>query len=291
MHRPIASLLAPLLLLMAACGGGEEPPTVVDEPTGDPQRVIALAPSAAEVMHFLDLDDRVVGVGDYVEWPPELAAKPRLGGLFNPDFERIVALEPDLAILLTSEESLRGRLEEVGIEVLTVPSDTLGDIEFAVRQIAERLGADEAGEAFLKQWRQDLAPQVVSQSLRVAMVVGREPQRLGDLLVAGPDTFYDQLLSRLGARNVFADVDVRYPQIGIEEILVREPDAVLEIQPLRVPETRVEALAADWSGIGDLVVPCVEVIDGPAVVIPGPRLPDVLDQMRRALESCIAVRS
>jgi excinuclease ABC subunit B len=42
----------------------------------------------------------------------------------------IVALEPDLAILLTSEESLRGRLESIGVEVLTVPSDTLGDYEF-----------------------------------------------------------------------------------------------------------------------------------------------------------------
>jgi ABC-type hemin transport system substrate-binding protein len=60
-------------VLHACGGGGSDPPS-----DGSPQRIIALAPSVAEALHVLGLDDRVVGVGDYVTWPPELSATRRL---------------------------------------------------------------------------------------------------------------------------------------------------------------------------------------------------------------------
>lgn len=260
-----------------------------EAPDETAQRIIALAPSAAETLHVLGLSDRVVGVGDYVNWPPELARKKRLGGLFNPDFESIVALAPDLAILLTSEVSLRGRLEAVGIEVLVVPSESLGDVEVAVKSIAELCGVEEKGQEFLRQWRVDLLPDPLGEPMRVALVVGREPRRLGDMVVAGPGTFFDQLLSRLGVSNAFYDAESHYPQVGLEEILRRRPDAVLEIQPMVVPRFREAALRRDWSQLDRLTegVPCIEIVAGMHVLVPGPRLPQVFAQLRGALESCL----
>jgi len=286
MKRTALLLLIPLALV-AGCRPGLPEDAELAAPVG-PRRIIALAPSVAEVVSVLGLSDRVVGVGDYVTWPPELAAKKRLGGLFNADFESIVALRPDLAILLESEESLRSRLEDVGVEVLTVPSDSLSDIEFAVGAIADRCGVKERGEEVLRQWRLDLAPKPLPVSLRVALVVGREPRRLGDMVVAGPSTFFDQLLRRLGASNAFGDVGTLYPQVGIEEILRRRPDVVVEIQPLTVPQSREAALEKDWAGLADLAGggPCVAIVDGPHVLVPGPRLPQVYGELRAALEAC-----
>lgn len=257
-----------------------------------PQRIIALAPSAAETLHVLGLSQRVVGVGDYVNWPPELASKKKLGGLFNPDFESIVALAPDLAILLESEVSLSSQLEAVGIEVLVVPSESLGDVERAVELIAERCGVAERGADFLRQWRLDLRPDPIGESLRVALVVGREPQRLGDMVVAGPGTFFDQLLSRLGVSNAFYDGDSHYPQVGLEEIIRRRPDVVLEIQPFHLHEPREEALRYDWAQLDRLGegLACIEFVGGNHVLIPGPRLPQVLAELRVALDSCAAER-
>jgi iron complex transport system substrate-binding protein len=277
-----------LAALVAGCGGDES----VEPEIEGPRRIIALAPSVAEAMHVLGLDDRVVGVGEYVTWPPELAAKRRLGGLFNPDFEGIVALQPDLAVLLTSEESLRGRLESIGIEVLTVPSDTLGDVELAIETIGERCGVEERAREVLREWRMALRPDPVTEPLRVVLVVGREPKRLGDMVVAGPDTFFDQLLGRLGAINVFYDVSSRYPQVGVEEVIRRRPDVVLELQPLEVPDTRRAALLADWSALDALdeaAGPCVQLVGGEHVLVPGPRLPRVYEQLRAALQACVPV--
>jgi iron complex transport system substrate-binding protein len=284
--RSILSTFAVAAGLLGCGGDGAKPRSAADAP----RRIIALAPSVAEAMHVLGLDDRVVGVGDYVTWPPELAAKRRLGGLFNPDFEGIVALEPDLAILLTSEESLRGRLESIGVEVLTVPSDTLGDIELAIERIAERCAVEERAAQVLREWRVALQPDPVARSLRVVLVVGREPKRLGDMVVAGPDTFFDQLLGRLGAINVFYDVSSRYPQVGIEEVVRRRPDVVLELQPLAVPDTRTAALLADWAALdalADAAGPCVQIVAGEHVLVPGPRLPRIYDELRAALQACV----
>jgi cobalamin transport system substrate-binding protein len=274
--------------VLSGCRGADAPRSV-DE---GPRRIIALAPSVVESLHVLGLGDRVVGVGDYVTWPPELAAKRRLGGLFNPDFEGIVALEPDLAILLTSEESLRGRLESIGIEVLTVPSDTLGDVELAIETIAKRCGVEERAAEVLRDWRLALQPDPVARSLRVVLVVGREPKRMGDMVVAGPDTFFDQLLGRLGAINIFYDVSSRYPQVGVEEVIRRRPDVVLELQPLVVPDTRRDALLADWASLDamdDAPGPCVQIVDGEHVLVPGPRLPRIFGQLRAALQACLPV--
>ena len=287
MKRTLARLavLVPLLALGLAC---RQAALEVGSPEEPPQRIIALAPSAAEVLHVLGLSDRVVGVGDYVTWPPELAAKKRLGGLFNPDFESIVALAPDLAILLQSEASLTGRLEAVGVEVLVVPSESLEDIERAVDLIAERCGVEDKGVEFLRQWRLDLRPDFIGEAMRVAILVGRDPERLGDMVVAGPGTFFDQLLSRLGVSNAFYDAESRYPQVGIEEIVRRRPDAVLEVQPLYLHPPREKALRRDWEQLERLGegLPCVAYVAGPHVLVPGPRLPQVLTQLREALESC-----
>jgi iron complex transport system substrate-binding protein len=287
-------LVAGGLVLWRGCGAAKHQAA---SETSAPERIIALAPSAAETVHALGLGERVVGVGEYVQWPPELAAKPRLGGLFNPDFESIVALRPDLAILLEGEESLRERLEAVGVEVLTVPSDSLGDVERAVELVAARCGVRERGDEVLKQWRLELLPQPLSLEpeegvLSVALVVGRDPQRLGDMVVAGPDTFFDELLGRLGALNAFGDVTARYPQIGVEEILRRQPDVVLEVQPFYVHELREAQLRSDWRelGRGAVATPCVAIVQGDHVLVPGPRLPLVYGQLRTALESCLSDR-
>lgn len=288
MRRSRPSLRAALavLALLAACGHDRE-----EARAAAPRRILALAPTAAEICFELGLGDRVVGVGDYVHWPPVWKDKPRLGGLFNPQLERIAALQPDLAILLPSEEPLAERLQALDVPILTIPSETVGDVEEAIREIALATDVPEAGLALVRRWRAGLEPHPLPRPLRVALVVGREPARLGEIVVAGRETFFDQLLRRLGVVNVFADAPTRYPQVTAEEIVLRRPEAIVELQPLEVPPTRVDALLEDWRALRTVPAVadgCLEVVDGEYVLIPGPRLPLLYEQLRSALERCEA---
>lgn len=277
---PLPALIA--LLVAAACGSHESVPAAV----GEPRRIVAIAPAAAEMLFELGLGSRVVGVGDYVAWPPAAATLPRLGGLFDARIEQIAQLDPDLAVLLPSEERLRDQLTELEIEVLTVPSDTLEDVERMAILIGQRCGVAESAQRFVERWRRELAPTTGLPSLQVLVSVNRAPGRLSDLLVSGPGTFLDELLTRLGVVNSMADAGLPYPQIGLEEVVTRSPDVVLELQA--APGT-YDRLVADWQGLGPdspLAGVCVRVLAGDHVLLPGPRVPRLYRDMREAVAAC-----
>ncbi|HEX3127506.1 MAG TPA: ABC transporter substrate-binding protein, partial [Thermoanaerobaculia bacterium] len=174
-----------LLALLLGCRGEGTPP----QPKGPavPRRIVALAPNLSETLFALGLGDRVVGVGDFSTWPPEAADKPRLGGLFDANLERIVSLKPDLAVLLPSEKDLAAKLQPLGIEVLTIPNESLADIEKSFTTVADRCGVPDAGARLTADWRTGLAPRPVPGKPRVVISVGRQEGRLADVLVAGPD--------------------------------------------------------------------------------------------------------
>lgn len=279
-----------LLLALVGCTLACRPtPEVGPVRVADPRRVVALAPSVVELLYELDLGERLVGVGDYCTYPPEAAEKPRIGGLFNPDLEAITRLEPELAVLMPSEDQLRRHLEALGVEVMTVASESLDDIENAATAVADRFNVSERGEAFVEAWHQALAPNPLSSSPRVLLAVARQRGSLADTLSAGPGTFYDELLTRMGAINLFADADVLYPQANLEEVMQRLPEAIVDLQPNRPHDFERQSLADDWkplAGVPALDQGCHIVLGGDYVMLPGPRIPRLYAELRAALEEC-----
>lgn len=274
-----------LALLLTALSGCRQEAARPPEPkgAGTCRRVIALTPSLVETLFALGLGDRVAGVGDYSTWPPEAEKKPRLGGLFNPNLEQIVALKPDLAVLIPSESDLAARLEPLGVGVLVVRNESLADVERSFHTIAERCGVAAAGDRLAAEWRQGLEPSPLpGPPPRVMLSVGRQAGRLGDMIVAGQGTFFHELLERLGAKNAFADAPGLYPQISLEEIVARRPDVILELRAYPVAPEVAASLRSDWRELGE-GARRVEVLAGDYVVIPGPRLPRLYREMREAL--------
>jgi iron complex transport system substrate-binding protein len=271
------------LLLLALAGCNRTPGL---PPSGDARRIITLAPSLTETVFALGLGSRVVGVDSFSAWPAAVAALPRLGGLIDPNLERVVTLRPDLALLLPSEQVAAAKFASLGIATLIVPTETLDDVERSFTMIARRCGMPEAGTRLAARWRAELAPQPVPGKPRVLLSISREPHRLAGLLVAGNGTFYDELLARLGGVNVFHDAVGRYPQVGMEDVLARAPEVILELQSEPANRAVTVSLVGDWKTLATL--PAVkdnriEVIGGDFVTVPGPRLPILYRRMREAL--------
>lgn len=269
-----------LALLLAACAGSPE--------RGAPQRIVAVAPSVVETLFVLGLGDQVVGVGDDSHWPPEAQEKKRVGGFLSARPRTIQRLHPDLAILLTSEEELARDLDRLGIDVLTVGNDTLAEVEASFEAIATRCGVPERGAELAASWRRALAPPPVSPSPRVMLTVGRRPGDLSAVLVAGSGTYLQELLERLGATNAFADAPFPYSEVGWQEIVRSTPDVVIELQPTPAD---FGALERDWHGDLSTMTAvrrgCVQIVAGDHVLVPGPRLPRLLGEIRDAILPCL----
>lgn len=279
-----------LAWLPAGCGG-PVPERAPAEAGAAPGRILTLAPNLSEIAFALGLGERVVGVSDFTAWPPEARDRPRLGGLFDPNLERMVALEPDLALLLPSQAEVARHLERVGVETLTVGIETVGELETAILAVGRRCGAEDAARELAAELGRELAPRPVPGAPETVIALDRVPGRTESVLVAGPGTYFHELLDRLGAANAFADAPLRYPQVGMEEVLARAPGAILEVRPGPLAEETRRRLLADWQRFPDLPAVSrgtVEAVVGDWTMILGPRLPRLYRAMEEALRRAAA---
>ena len=100
-----------------------------------PQRIIANAPSNAEIVCALGAGDRLVGVSRYVSYPPELKDLPRLGGLDDPDLEAILTLRPDLILQRGHNEHVARLCARHGISLYHDRTDSLPSLFTTIEEI------------------------------------------------------------------------------------------------------------------------------------------------------------
>jgi iron complex transport system substrate-binding protein len=291
--------LATLALLWLACAACER-----DAPSSDlarraepPRRILSLAPSATEILFAVGAGPQVVGVDAYSDYPPAARGLPRLGGLLDPDVEGMLRLRPDLVILLPSQAEVARALTTAGVPTLTVPHETLDDVERAILAIGERTGHAVPGRALADSLRRALARSRAAAGRRadrprVLFVIAREAGELGSFSVAGPGTYLDQLIALAGAENALRDAPTRYPQVSAETALRLAPDVILEWTPNDTSAGPAQALAADgrraaeWRGLFAAPAgraPAVHILHDDVWVRSGPRVVAALGLLERLL--------
>ena len=163
-----------------------------------PVRLISLAPSLTEALFACDLGERVVGVTNFCNYPPEARQKPRIGGYVDSSEEKIVSLNPDLIFCTrgtptTFISGLRAAgltvfaLDEVSFADITRALETIGtlcDVRPQANQVADRL---RTGLAKLRARTASLAE---AERPRALFVVWLDP-----LFVAGPGSFQDEIMA------------------------------------------------------------------------------------------------
>ena len=70
--------------------------------SGNPQRIVSLAPNITEILFALGLSDKLVAVSNDSDYPPEVADINKVGAFWQPSTEPIIATKPDLVITLWS---------------------------------------------------------------------------------------------------------------------------------------------------------------------------------------------
>ena len=283
-RAPLRVLVAGILLV-AACSPSPAPPPEI---AGSPRRIVTWAPNLTEAIETLGLSDRLVATDDFSLHTPQIAALPKLGGLFNPNLEHLARLEPDLILMLPSSRDVARQAEALRIPVLVVPSESLLDVENGLRAIAARCGVAERGEAAARRLHEELAPRDVARGRRVLLIAGRSPGKLTEIVAAGRGTFLSELIERLGAVNVFADAPTRWPQVSLEEIVSRQPEVIVELTSEPLDPERRRALIAEWGQLPSLAAVrsgSVFVIDGDFTLVPGPRLGRLSGELARVLEA------
>ena len=250
-----------------------------------PQRIVSTAPSITELLYALGLGDRVVGVTRFCRYPPEAQLKPKIGDYTSPNLEAIAALKPDLVIVQTNPVHLTDRLHALRLRVLEIDQENIAAIYKSIHEVGAATGAETAAANLTSSISAKLAKirDRVSSLPRVRMmfVIGRAPNRLDGLVVAGRASYLNEVIEIAGGENVFRDAKASYPQVSLEEVLARNPEVIIDMGDMSdtvgVTAEHKNAVVALWNRIPNLAAVKqhrVFAVASDIFVVPGPRVVD-----------------
>jgi iron complex transport system substrate-binding protein len=249
-----------------------------------PRRVVSLAPSLTEIVFLLGRQEILAGVTRYCNFPPAAASLPKVGGVSDPDVERVVSLAPDLVLCTTDgnpREKVRA-LEEIGIPCFAVSPQDLDAVFAAIRRMGVLLsaaarGEEEAAGLRRRAERARAAARGAGRSApRVLFAVSTSP-----IIAAGAGTFMDELVRLSGGSNVAAGLSGRYPRLSVEDLVALRPDVVFVAGMAGVE--RFPEDVTRWKEVPAFRDGAVVTLDGDIVTRPGPRLVAALEQISGAI--------
>ena len=223
------------------------------------RRIVSMAPSITETLYALGLGDRVVGVSRDCQYPPEVEELKKtgdVGGYYDPNFEAILALKPDLVIMLEEQAQSLPGMAKLKLETLVVCHKTVEGILESFRTIGRVCGRGPEGRRMERDFRDRLARIEDRTRMfarpRVLIVLDRilDCGHLADVYIAGVDDYFDRIIRLAGGQNAYRQRGVRYPVVSPEGILRLNPDVIVDLVPSdKVRKIGRQAVLDDWNDV------------------------------------------
>jgi iron complex transport system substrate-binding protein len=193
------------------------------------EHIVSLAPSVTESLYELGMDEKVAGITIYC--PKGKSQKEITGTLLEPDIEKITMLKPDL-IISTKEGNNKAAVEKIarlGFEVFTMEtSENFKEICENFLTLAVKLEKEEKAKELIAKAEEEVLL-IHSQTLfmpreSVFWEVGAKP-----LYTAGKQSFVNDYNYYTSTFNIYNDIDIRYPQVNVEDVIERNPDIIIMV--------------------------------------------------------------
>jgi iron complex transport system substrate-binding protein len=251
----------------------------------EPMKIVSLAPSNTEVAFALGLDDRLVGVTEFCDYPEGTLAIEKVGGYDSVDIEKVVTINPDL-ILATDfhKHEFIPQLEKLGFTVVGLVPKTLDEVMDSIIFIGRITGTQEAAYAItagMEQRIETIANKAAgiteADRLRVLYLVWHEP-----IMSVGNDTRIHEMIEIVGGSNVAAIAGEGYPTLALEEILSINPEVIVaNVEDYEGGDISLQFVFNEprLSGISALINQRVYGIDADLTNRPTSRMIDGLEQL------------
>jgi len=253
------------------------------------QRIVSLSPATTEILFALGLDDEIVGVTTFCDYPLRAKSKDKIGSFSRPSIEKIMSLKPDLIVATGLEQAATvAKLKQLGLNVFVCYPATLSELWTAMAGLGELTHTRAAAHAVISQMTARIAliqekikhiPQ--EQRPKVFVEISHNP-----LMTAGKGSYIDELLTLAGGRNIAQDTPRPYSYFNVEQVVVRNPDCIIlaYMADKNAPNTFRHRLG--WEMISAVKNKRVYNDIDPALFLrPGPRLVEGLESIYKRLYS------
>lgn len=292
MKRSLINLMIILVILFSLNFSKTTYPLTIKDDLGrtvniqkEPQRIISLAPSSTEILFALKLDEEIIGVTDFCDYPKEAQKKEKVGGFSNPNIEKIISLNPDLVILYKSfPKEIFNQLTQVlpKTNFIVLDPKNFEDVLNNILLLGKITGKEREAQYIysnmlrrLKTIERKLIP--IKTKLKVLFLLWNDP-----FISCSPKTFVGDLLKKLKVENIVEKEEPEYPVLSIEYILQKNPDIIIigEMSGISM-ESIIKK--PEFSNISAVKNKKVFYINDDLVFRPGPRLIDGLEALYKII--------
>ena len=193
-----------------------------------PHRVVCLIPSVVDIAYSLGAGADVAAISDFTKYPKEALQKPSIGLPLSPSIETIVALHPDLVLGTGDLNTLEfvAHIERLGIPVFMVDPHGIEGIYESILSIGRALNREPDAKTLVARLRARVdtvkARVAGKPRVRIFMAIWYDP-----VMTIGKRAFISEMIEAAGGRSVTDDIAQEWPQISIETVVSRQPDALL----------------------------------------------------------------
>jgi iron complex transport system substrate-binding protein len=197
---------------------------------GIPQRIVSLAPSNTEIVYALGLEDKLIAVTEFCNYPEDAMLKEKVGGYGDVDIEKIVALNPDLILAedLHKHEVIPA-LERYDLTVITIVPHNFQEVMDSIKLIGKVTGSEEQASKIVDDM--NIAIKAITDETdkidqeekpKVLYVIWHEP-----IMSVGNDTRIHELIEKAGGINIAAIAGDGYPTLALEEVINANPHVIM----------------------------------------------------------------
>jgi iron complex transport system substrate-binding protein len=199
---------------------------------GPARRIVSLTPGGTELLFAAGAGDRILATSRRSDAPEAAKKIPTIGYANAVNFERLVALKPDVVVIWEHLNNKRvvESLQKLRLRVYSIRALGLADIPRSVRRLGVLAGTSAAAEAEARaldaKLRYLAGRKAEGEPLRVFYMLWAEP-----LYTVGSRHIIGDAIARCGGRNIFDDIDFPAPIVEIETVVRRDPDVMLLSAP------------------------------------------------------------
>jgi len=194
------------------------------------QRIVSLAPSTTEILFALGLEQNIVGVTTFCNYPPAVSEKEKVGTFSQPDIERIVSLKPDIIFATGLEQAYTvERLRQLNLNFYVSDPSNIEELYESILEIAELTDRRKEAKRLIAVMRSKIErietqTELISQEekVKVFIEIWHDP-----LLTAGRGSFVDELVTLAGGINIADDTPRPYSYFSAEQLIVRDPGCII----------------------------------------------------------------
>ena len=280
------SFVAILIVLLAACSTEQKEKQHADKVKYD--RIISLMPSNTEILYELGLGKKVIGVSTVDDYPKEVKDKKQFDAM-KLNKESLLKAKPDLILAHESQKSTAGdvlkSLKQSGVKVVYVKdAQSISEMYDSFKQVGEVTGKLSKAKALVKETKQNIKNIKASvpkdaKSQKVFMEVSSEPE----IYTAGKQTFFNDMLETLKAKNSFSNIE-GWQKVSKEDIIKKNPDIM--ISTMGISEKSYQKMVEQRGGFDKITAVKkgeLKAVNGDEISRPGPRIDDGLKALKEAI--------